>query len=91
MVFSLHVYKYFSFSSVRKTSPETNHASVSIYLSSKSEGFTIALLYYNVTIKTSIKILLFNARDHGRSAGTKQLKLTENRSKHRINLRKVVE
>jgi len=34
----------------------------------------IALLHYDVTIKIFIKILLFNARDHGRLAVTKQRK-----------------
>jgi len=37
---------------------------------------TIALLHYDVTIKTFIKILLFNARDYSRLAGTKQRKFT---------------
>jgi len=41
----------------------------------------IALLHDDITIKTFIKILLFNARDHGHLAGTKQCKFTENSSK----------
>jgi len=45
----------------------------------------IALLHYDVTIKPFIKILLFNARNHGRLEATKQRKFTENRSKNRIN------
>jgi len=53
--------------------------------------FRIALLHDDVTIKTFIKILLFNARDHGRLAGTKQRKLAENRSKTGINSRREVE
>jgi len=44
-----------------------------------------------VTIKTFIKILLFNGRDPGRSAGTKQRKFTENRSKTGINSQREVE
>jgi len=45
-----------------------------------------------VTIKTFVKILLCNARDYGRLAGTKQRKFTaENRSKNRINSRREVE
>jgi len=36
-------------------------------------------------MKQFIKSLLFNARDYGRWAGTKQRKFTENRSKNRIN------
>jgi len=39
----------------------------------------IALLHDDVTIKTFIKILLFDTRDHGRLEGTKQRKFTENR------------
>jgi len=37
------------------------------------------------------KVILFNARDHGRLAGTKQRKFTENRSKNRKNSRRKVE
>jgi len=36
-------------------------------------GWLIALLYDDVTIKISLKILLFNARNHGRLVGTKQI------------------
>jgi len=45
--------------------------------------WAIVLSHYDATIKTFIKILLFNARDHGHD----QRKLTENRSKNRINSR----
>jgi len=51
----------------------------------------IALLHDDVGIKTFIKILLFNARDHGRLAGTKQHKFTENRSKTGIKSQREVE
>jgi len=51
----------------------------------------IALLHDDVTIKTFIKILLFNAKDHGRLTGTKQRKFTENRPKTGINSRREVE
>jgi len=54
-------------------------------------GIAIALLHYDVTIKTFIKILLFNERHHGRLVGTKERKFTENRSKNRINSRREVE
>jgi len=37
----------------------------------------IVLLHDDVTIKTFIKILLFNARDHVRLLGTKQRKFTK--------------
>jgi len=52
---------------------------------------SIALLHDDVTIKTFIKNLLFNARDHGRSTGTKQRKFTESRSKTGKNSRREVE
>jgi len=51
----------------------------------------IALLHDDVTIKTFIEILLFNARDHGCLVGTKQWKFTENRCKTSINSRREVE
>jgi len=51
----------------------------------------IAISHYDITIKTFIKILLFNTRDHGRLEGTKQCKFTENRSKNSINSRRQVE
>jgi len=41
---------------------------------------TIALSHYNVTIKTFIKILLFNARDHDGLEETKEHKFTVKRS-----------
>jgi len=41
-------------------------------------GVLIAILHDDFTIKTSLKILLFNARDNVRMAGTKQRKFTEN-------------
>jgi len=53
--------------------------------------FAIALLHDDVTIKTFIKILLFNAKDHGCLAGTKQHKFTKNRSKTSINSQREVE
>jgi len=45
----------------------------------------IIVFHDDVTIKTVIKILLFNARDRGRLAGTKQRKFTENRTLAHIN------
>jgi len=61
-------------------------------LFSKAYAKLIAILHYEVAIKTFIKVLLFDARDHGRLAGTKQRKtVTENRSKSRINSRREVE
>jgi len=51
----------------------------------------ITLSHYDITIKTFIKILLCNARDHDQLEGTKQHKFTENRSKNRINSRREVE
>jgi len=56
------------------------------YLSS-----TIALLHHDVTIKTFIKFLLFNTRDHGRLAGTKECKFTEDCFKNHINSQREVE
>jgi len=53
--------------------------------------FPIALSHNDVTIKTFIKILLFNARDRGRLAGTKQCKFTENHSKNQIYSQREVE
>jgi len=50
----------------------------------------IALIHQGFTTQTFIKVVLFNARDHGRSAGTKQLKFTKNRSISCINLRREV-
>jgi len=44
-----------------------------------------------ITLEKFIKNLLFIVRDHGRLAGTKQHKLTENRSKTHINLQREVE
>jgi len=54
-------------------------------------GRAIAPSHHDVTINTFIKILLFNARDHGRLVGTKQRKFTENRSKNCINSRREME
>jgi len=51
----------------------------------------IALLHDDVNIKTFIKILLFNARDHGRLVWTKQHKFTKNCSKTGINSQREVE
>jgi len=62
-----------------------------VTIKSNKQCKIIALLYDDVTIKTFIKILLFNARDHGRLAGTKQRKFTENRSKTSINPRRELE
>jgi len=57
-----------------------------------SNVVSITLHPDDVTIKTFIKILLFNAlRDHGRLAGTKQCKFTENHSKTGIKSRREVE
>jgi len=47
-------------------------------------------MHYDVTTKTFIKILLFNARDHGHMEGTKQHKFTENHFKSCINSRREV-
>jgi len=44
----------------------------------------IALWQNDITIKTFIKILLFNTRDHGHLEGTKQRKYTENHTKNHI-------
>jgi len=46
---------------------------------------------YYIAIETFIKILLFNARDHGRLAGTKQGKFNENCFKNRIDSQREVE
>jgi len=51
---------------------------------------SIALLHDDVTINTFIKIILLNARDHGRLEGTKR-KFTENRSETSINSRREAE
>jgi len=55
-----------------------------IFTKLSSTSGTIVLLHDDVAIKTLNKVLYFNARDHGRLAGTKQRKTG-------INSRKEVE
>jgi len=71
--------------------PVLNMSKIIMKMRKKVKASIIALLRDDVTIKTFIKILLFNTRDYGHLAETKQRKFPENPSKTGINSRREVE